>query len=222
MGRRRAAGGGGGPAARSARRSMTTSCSPRRAGCCTSASPARAGPPRDLVGGRARDPRPHDASPAESVPRRPAAARGAPRHAAPGSIRRRTRGRAARPATAAAANPYGMADDDPLFAALRSGARPVPARRPCRRTSSSTTRPSPRSPRSSRRPRPRCVASRAIGPAKIDAYGDDILELVRRLRWSRRVAAGAPVTRRRPPARDLRPSNRMRSTSMTGSYPIAW
>jgi DNA helicase-2/ATP-dependent DNA helicase PcrA len=83
---------------------------------------------------------------------------------------------------AAAANPYGVADDDPLFAALRawrtSRARddavpPYVVAHDQTLVAIADLKP------------PSAAALRrvkGIGPAKVEAYGDEILELVRRLR----------------------------------------
>ncbi len=83
---------------------------------------------------------------------------------------------------AAAANPYGTPDDDPLFAALKvwrtarareEGVPPYVVFHDQTLAAIAETKP------------PSAAALRrvkGIGPAKIDAYGDDILELVRRLR----------------------------------------
>ncbi len=83
---------------------------------------------------------------------------------------------------AAAANPYGVADDDPLFAALRVW-RTARAREEAvppyvvfhDQTLAAIAEIKPPSAAALRR-------VKGIGPAKIEAYGDDILELVRRLR----------------------------------------
>ncbi|MDH4143478.1 MAG: HRDC domain-containing protein, partial [Chloroflexota bacterium] len=83
---------------------------------------------------------------------------------------------------AAAANPYGMADDDPLFAALRAwrterareeGVPPYIVFHDQTLAAIADVKP------------PSAAALRrvkGIGPAKVEAYGDDILELVARLR----------------------------------------
>ena len=83
---------------------------------------------------------------------------------------------------AAAANPYGMSDDDPLFAALKAW-RAIRAREegvPAYvvfhdQTLAAIADLKPPSAAALRR-------VKGVGPAKIDAYGDDILELVSRLR----------------------------------------
>lgn len=83
---------------------------------------------------------------------------------------------------AAAANPYGVADDDPLYAALRAW-RTQRAREEAvppyvvfhDQTLAAIADVKPPSAAALRR-------VKGIGPAKIDAYGDEILELVRRLR----------------------------------------
>jgi DNA helicase-2/ATP-dependent DNA helicase PcrA len=83
---------------------------------------------------------------------------------------------------AAAANPYGIADDDPLYAALRAW-RTERAREDAvppyvvahDQTLAEIADVKPPSAAALRR-------VRGIGPAKVEAYGDDILELVRRLR----------------------------------------
>jgi DNA helicase-2/ATP-dependent DNA helicase PcrA len=83
---------------------------------------------------------------------------------------------------AAAANPYGVADDDPLFAALR-GWRTERARADAvppyvvahDQTLAAIADIKPPSAAALRR-------VKGIGPAKVEAYGDEILELVRRLR----------------------------------------
>ena len=84
--------------------------------------------------------------------------------------------------SAAAANPYGMADDDPLFAALRAW-RTARAREEAvppyvvfhDQTLAAIAEIKPPSAAALRR-------IPGIGPAKVDAYADDILEIVRRLR----------------------------------------
>jgi DNA helicase-2/ATP-dependent DNA helicase PcrA len=83
---------------------------------------------------------------------------------------------------AAAANPYGVADDDPLFAALRvwrtarARADAVPPYLVAHdQTLAAIAQLKPPSAAALRR-------VKGIGPAKLDAYGDEILELVRRLR----------------------------------------
>jgi DNA helicase-2/ATP-dependent DNA helicase PcrA len=83
---------------------------------------------------------------------------------------------------AAAANPYGVADDDPLFAALR-GWRTERARADAvppyvvahDQTLAAIADIKPPSAAALRR-------VKGIGPAQVEAYGDEILELVRRLR----------------------------------------
>ncbi len=83
---------------------------------------------------------------------------------------------------AAAANPYGIADDDPLFMALR-GWRTDRARADAvppyvvahDQTLAAIADIKPPSAAALRR-------VKGIGPAKVEAYGDEILELVRRLR----------------------------------------
>ena len=83
---------------------------------------------------------------------------------------------------AAAANPYGVADDDPLFAALREW-RTARARMEAvppyvvfhDQVLAAIADVKPPSAAALRR-------VKGIGQAKIDSYGDDILELVRRLR----------------------------------------
>jgi DNA helicase-2/ATP-dependent DNA helicase PcrA len=84
--------------------------------------------------------------------------------------------------SAAAANPYGMADDDPLFAALRAWrtARAAEDAVPPYvvahdKTLAAIAEIKPPSAAALRR-------IPGIGPAKVDAYADDILEIVRRLR----------------------------------------
>lgn len=84
--------------------------------------------------------------------------------------------------SAAAANPYGMADDDPLFAALRAWrtaratADAVPPYVVAHdKTLAAIAEIKPPSAAALRR-------IPGIGPAKVDAYADDILEIVRRLR----------------------------------------
>jgi DNA helicase-2/ATP-dependent DNA helicase PcrA len=84
--------------------------------------------------------------------------------------------------SAAAANPYGMADDDPLFAALRAWrtARATEDAVPPYvvahdKTLAAIAEIKPPSAAALRR-------IPGIGPAKVDAYADDILEIVRRLR----------------------------------------
>jgi DNA helicase-2/ATP-dependent DNA helicase PcrA len=83
---------------------------------------------------------------------------------------------------AAAANPYGMSDDDPLFAALKvwrtarareDGVPPYVVFHD--QTLAAIAEIKPPSAAALRR-------VKGVGPAKIDAYGDDVLELVRRLR----------------------------------------
>jgi len=83
---------------------------------------------------------------------------------------------------AAAANPYGVADDDPLFAALRrwrtarAQADAVPPYIVFHdQTLAAIADVKPPSAAALRR-------VKGIGPAKVEAYGDEILELVRRLR----------------------------------------
>jgi DNA helicase-2/ATP-dependent DNA helicase PcrA len=83
---------------------------------------------------------------------------------------------------AAAANPYGISDDDPLYAALRAW-RTERARDDAvppyvvahDQTLAEIADVKPPSAAALRR-------VKGIGPAKVDAYGDEILELVRRLR----------------------------------------
>ncbi|MEO5884769.1 MAG: ATP-dependent DNA helicase UvrD2 [Candidatus Limnocylindrales bacterium] len=83
---------------------------------------------------------------------------------------------------AAAANPYGMSDDDPLFAALKIW-RTARARQDAvppyvvfhDQTLAAIAEVKPPSSAALRR-------VKGIGPAKVDAYGEEILELVRRLR----------------------------------------
>jgi DNA helicase-2/ATP-dependent DNA helicase PcrA len=83
---------------------------------------------------------------------------------------------------AAAANPYGVADDDPLFAALRAW-RTARARVDAvppyvvahDQTLAAIAELKPPSAAALRR-------VKGIGPAKLEAYGDEILELVHRLR----------------------------------------
>lgn len=83
---------------------------------------------------------------------------------------------------AAAANPYGIADDDPLYAALRAW-RTARARADAvppyvvfhDQTLAAIADVKPPSAAALRR-------VKGIGPAKIEMYGDEILELVRRLR----------------------------------------
>ena len=83
---------------------------------------------------------------------------------------------------AAAANPYGVADDDPLFAALRDW-RTARARKDevppyvvaHDQTLAAITELKPPSAAALRR-------VKGIGPARVEAYGDEILEIVRRLR----------------------------------------
>lgn len=83
---------------------------------------------------------------------------------------------------AAAANPYGIADDDPLYAALRAW-RTDRARADAvppyivfhDQTLAAIADVKPPSAAALRR-------VKGIGPAKIETYGDEILELVRRLR----------------------------------------
>lgn len=84
--------------------------------------------------------------------------------------------------TAAAANPYGMADDDPLFAALRAW-RTARAQEDAvppyvvahDKTLAAIAELKPPSAAALRR-------IPGIGPAKVEAYAADILEIVRRLR----------------------------------------
>ncbi len=83
---------------------------------------------------------------------------------------------------AAAANPYGMSDDDPLFAALkawRTAQARIEAVPPYvvfhDQTLAAIADVKPPSAAALRR-------VKGIGPAKVEAYGDEILELVRRLR----------------------------------------
>ncbi len=84
--------------------------------------------------------------------------------------------------TAAAANPYGVADDNPLFAALRAW-RTERAREEAvppfvvahDQVLAAIAELKPPSAAALRR-------IKGIGPAKVDAYADDILEIVRRLR----------------------------------------
>jgi DNA helicase II / ATP-dependent DNA helicase PcrA len=83
---------------------------------------------------------------------------------------------------AAAANPYGMSDDDPLFAALKvwrtarareEGVPPYVVFHD--QTLAAIAEVKPPSAAALRR-------VKGVGPAKIEAYGDDILELVAKLR----------------------------------------
>jgi Superfamily I DNA and RNA helicases len=83
---------------------------------------------------------------------------------------------------AAAANPYGVADDDPIFAALRewrtarARAEDVPPYVIAHdQTLAAIADVKPPSAAALRR-------VKGIGPAKVEAYGDEILEIVRRLR----------------------------------------
>ncbi len=83
---------------------------------------------------------------------------------------------------AAAANPYGIADDDPLFTALRDW-RTIRAREDGvppyivfhDQTLAAIADVKPPSAAALRR-------VKGIGPAKVESYGDEILEIVRRLR----------------------------------------
>ena len=117
-----------------------------------------------------------DPSPAEPVPRRPAAATARQRVAQlpdrfAGAGRRRS------PAAAAAARGARRRSAVRGVACLANG--PCRARTPCRRTSSPTTRRWRPSPRRARARSPALRRVKGMGPAKLDAYGDEILEVVR-------------------------------------------
>ena len=185
VGRGRAAGRSRRASCRSARRSMTTSSSPRSCACCTSASRGRGatwrsrGPPSARRAGA----RPA-ASRAGSSPTcgrdRSMASTGS-RSCPTGSPR--TRARAASPSAAAAASGYGdRRRRSAVSPRSARGGRSVPARTASRPTSSfhdqtlaAIAEMKPPSAAALRR-------VKGVGPAKIEAYGDEVLELVSRLR----------------------------------------
>ena len=168
---------------RSARPSMMTSCSPRSCGSSTSASRGRVatwrshGPPSARPVGARLAESPAGSSPT-CVPGRCTGRAGSP---STPIVSPRTRERRAA-SSASAASGYGVADDNPLYAALREW-RTVRAREdgvPAYvvfhdQTLAAIAEMKPPSAAALRR-------VKGVGPAKIEAYGDEVLELVSRLR----------------------------------------